>query len=152
MVDQAARHELRARNEELRHQIDSMLDAVRRQADSLARAKSEVERTRGSGTSGNGVVRVCVDAGGNVTAVELSPDAFKRTSPEALASSMAEAARLAVADVRERTAQVLAPVFDARADLPTLSELMPDAPRPGDPPPSADEPGWNATILRGADR
>ncbi|MCQ4120424.1 YbaB/EbfC family nucleoid-associated protein [Rhodococcus tibetensis] len=153
MVDPAARDELRARNEAFRHQLDSMLDTLRRQADSLVRARAEVASATGSGTSSDGLVRIGVDAAGIVTAVDLSADTFRRTSPERLGSSIAEAARGAVADVRLRTADALAPVLEARRDLPDLSELVPDAPRLGDLQPcSAEEPGWDVSVLRRADR
>ncbi|MFZ2175550.1 MAG: YbaB/EbfC family nucleoid-associated protein [Rhodococcus sp. (in: high G+C Gram-positive bacteria)] len=148
----------RARNDDLRCRIDSMLDTLQRQRQDLDFARVGIAGITGEGFSADGLVRVGVDAAGVLTGVTLASDAFRRTTPEHLGRSMTAAAQQAVAEARSRTAELMAPVLDARGELPDLSEIVPGAPGlhdllpplPVPQPETGKEDRWGHSILRGA--
>lgn len=121
-------HRLRAQEHALQDSIDTMLeDLERRQAD-LRAATAAVARMRVRGESPNGLVRVETDASGTVQAVDISPEAFRRSTPESLAASVTQAAQSAATSARAETARLMGTVVRPGEEMPDLPDLVPGAP------------------------
>ncbi|MGY0503342.1 YbaB/EbfC family nucleoid-associated protein [Nocardia sp. FBN12] len=132
----------RAENDALRAQIDSMLDTFNTEKAVLLDAQSHATELV-SVWSADGLVRVSGTIAG-VSEVHISADAFKKTTPESLGSSVTEA----ISELSRRTAQTqqqaLGPLSGS---MPDLSDLVPGAPSMKDliaqltpPPPPLPEP------------
>ncbi|MBF6507565.1 YbaB/EbfC family nucleoid-associated protein [Nocardia farcinica] len=157
MTDPGGRKaELEARNAAMREQVSSLLEGLQRQTAQLREAQDAAMAATGEATSADGLVTVRVNAVGIVTDVQISPSAFRSSTPEKLARSFREAAQAAAHDVRGKADAALAPVQENVPDLPdlfpgapSLKDLMPAPPpepttrvQPDDPdddwePPSA---------------
>ena len=120
--------ELRARNDILREQVDSMLAAFDQQRRELADAQSRLTSTTGEAWSSDNLVRVVSNVAGVPLEVHLAPEAFKRSTPEKLGRSIAEAAQAAARTAAEKSRQALAPIEEIAGTLPDLSDLVPGAP------------------------
>lgn len=127
----ATRDELRTRNNALQEQVESMMATVQRQQDQLAAAQSQLASVFGRGESVDGLVRATANAAGTITNVELTADAFGRSTPEKLGRSITEAVQKAAAGAQEETAALFAPVIAANDELPDLADLVPGAPSGG---------------------
>ncbi len=132
----------RAENNALRAQIDSMLDTFNTEKSALLDAQAQAA-TLVSVWSADGMVRVSGTIAG-VSEVHIAADAFKRTTPESLGSSVTEA----ITELASQTSQVqqhaLGPLTGS---MPDLSDLVPGAPSMKDliaqlapPPPPLPEP------------
>ncbi|WP_156756199.1 YbaB/EbfC family nucleoid-associated protein [Actinokineospora pegani] len=128
---------LRARNTAAKEQVDGLLDTFRRQTEALREAQEAASRASASLTSKDGLVRVSVDSSGALSALDLAPSAFDRSTPEALARTVLELARQGAAQVRQQVSDLMTPVSgglpdfgDLFDDAPSLRGLMADIPVP----------------------
>ena len=119
------RAELEARNAAMREQMNSLLEGLQRQTAQLQEAQAAAMAATGEATSADGLATVHVNAVGIVTDVQLSPSAFKSSTPEKLARSFLEASQAAARDARSKADAAITPVQE---DVPDLPDLFPDAP------------------------
>ncbi|MFC4377517.1 YbaB/EbfC family nucleoid-associated protein [Nocardia halotolerans] len=119
---------MRARNEALRDQVDSLMRSYTEQRDKLAEVHRQQAAERVSAWSGDNLVEVVTNAAGIPIEVRVEPEAFKRSTPAKLAQSMLEASQICARLAAERSQQTLAPFLNTGSDLPDLSDLVPGAP------------------------
>ncbi|WP_280273131.1 YbaB/EbfC family nucleoid-associated protein [Nocardia wallacei] len=122
------REAMRARNEELRVQVDSMLETYEQQRRELADLQTRLASTTGEAWSSDNLVRVVSNVSGVPLEVHLVPEAFKRSTPEKLGRSIAEAAQSAAQSATELSQQAVAPIEELAGELPDLSDILPGAP------------------------
>ncbi|PTR37851.1 DNA-binding protein YbaB [Rhodococcus sp. OK611] len=143
--------DLHARGNALQDQIDSMLDTLDRQARDLSGARAQIAQLRLRGESVDRLVRVETDSTGSVLSVDISPDAFRRSTPDSLALSVADAARDAAASAQREMMRLMGSVVAAGHEVPDLPDLVPGAPSLRDLLPSLgteDSPGDPAADLQ----
>ncbi|MCI2419860.1 YbaB/EbfC family nucleoid-associated protein [Saccharopolyspora sp. K220] len=139
--------ELEARNAAMREQVSSLLEGLHRQTAQLQEAQAAAMAATGEATSADGLATVRVNAVGIVTDVQISPSAFKTSTPEKLARSFLQAAQAAARDARGKADSAMSPVTEQVPDLPdlfpgapSLKDLMPPPPEPTTPPASSNPP------------
>ncbi|MQY24283.1 YbaB/EbfC family nucleoid-associated protein [Nocardia macrotermitis] len=115
-------------NEVLRDQVDSLLEVFEQQRSDLAEAQGKLAEITGEAWSSDNLVRVTANATGVPVRVHLVPEAFKRSTPEKLARSMAEAAQAAARAANARSQQAFASVTAVAGEIPDLPDLVPGAP------------------------
>lgn len=154
MTDPGGRKaELEARNAAMREQVSSLLEGLQRQTAQLQEAQDAAMAATGEATSADGLATVHVNAVGIVTDVQISPSAFKSSTPEKLARSFAQAAQAAARDARGKADAAMAPMQQNVPDLPdffpgtpSLKDLMPTPPpeptTPAKPAEQSDDDGW----------
>ncbi|MGY0503212.1 YbaB/EbfC family nucleoid-associated protein [Nocardia sp. FBN12] len=131
-----------ASNDALRAQIDSMLDTFNTEKAALLDAQSHATELV-SVWSADGLVRVSGTIAG-VSEVHIAADAFKKTTPESLGSSVTEA----ISELTRQTSQIQQQALSSlTGSMPDLSDLVPGAPSMKDliaqltpPPPPLPEP------------
>jgi DNA-binding protein YbaB len=119
------RARLEARNAAMKEQVNGLLDTFHRQTEVLREAQSAAAATTATVTSRDGLVRATVDSSGVLSALEITPSAFDRSTPEALARSVVQLAREGAAQVKQQVAELMSPLT---ADLPDLADLVEGAP------------------------
>ena len=127
-MDDTGRDALRARNEALRGQVDSLLETFEQQRTGLADAQTRLASTTVTAWSADNLIRVESTAAGIPIQVHVEPEAFKRSTPEKLGKSITEAVQAAAQQAMEATRQTVAPLEEAAGGVPDLSELVPGAP------------------------
>jgi DNA-binding protein YbaB len=121
--DERAR--LDARSAVLRERVGELLGDFEKRTAQLSEARQAAAALSAELTSPDGTVRVRLDSTGVLTQLHLSPTAFERTSPEALARAISDLVRQGTAQVRRQSADLMRPVTEG---LPDLSDLVPGAP------------------------
>ena len=81
-------------------QVDAVVADLRARAAQLREQQASALSSSGSASSQDGTVRVVVDATGVVTALELTPSVFDRTTPEKLARTVVATAQAAAREAR----------------------------------------------------
>ncbi|GAA5058355.1 YbaB/EbfC family nucleoid-associated protein [Nocardia callitridis] len=127
-MNDAEQSELRARNNALRDQVDSMLSAFDEQRRELTEAQGQLAAATGEAWSSDNLVRVVCNVAGIPLEVQLDEGAFKRSTPQKLGRSIAEAAQAAAAIAARKSAELFAPVNNLADEIPDLSDLIPGAP------------------------
>ncbi|WP_228002519.1 YbaB/EbfC family nucleoid-associated protein [Nocardia australiensis] len=112
----------------LREQVDSMLSAFEQQRSGLADAQARIAAVTGEAWSEDNLVRVVCNVAGIPLEVHVEAAAFKRSTPEKLGRSIAEAAQAAAQAAAEKSQSVFGPIGDIANDMPDLSDLIPGAP------------------------
>lgn len=119
---------MRARNEALRQEVDSLMKRYTEQREKLSDVHRQQAEERVSAWSSDNLVEVVTNAAGIPIEVRVEPEAFKRSTPAKLAHSMLEASQMCARLAAERSQQTLAPFLRTDTDLPDLSDLIPGAP------------------------
>lgn len=122
------RERRRAENDALNVQVESMLTAFEEQTRQLGGLKDSLAAIQAEGWSANNLVRVTANASGIPADVWIAPDAFKQSTPERLAASVAEAAHTAARAAQEQAAAAVAPITDVADGMPDIADLTPGAP------------------------
>ncbi|WP_018681005.1 YbaB/EbfC family nucleoid-associated protein [Actinokineospora enzanensis] len=117
--------ELRARNAAMKEQVDNLLDTFHRQTEALRDAQQEAAQVTATVTSTDGLVTATVDATGVLSALEISPSAFAKTTPEVLAREVLRLSRQGASKVRGQVSALMTPLTSG---LPDLDDLFEDAP------------------------
>ncbi|MEU4741917.1 YbaB/EbfC family nucleoid-associated protein [Actinosynnema sp. NPDC023658] len=137
MTDPTGRRaELEARNAAMREQVDSLLGELREKTAELRETQAQAMAITATAVSKDGAVRATVDSAGALTSLELSANAFERTTPDKLARLVTETVQQAIAKARTELNEVLAPAQQgASIDLsemlpgvPSLADLIPQPP------------------------
>lgn len=141
------RARLEARNAAMKDQMDTLLENFERQTQQLRDAQAAAAETSAELTSSDGLVRVGIDAGANLTKLEFSPNAFERTTPAQLANTVQTLVRQGSLQVKRKIADLMAPITEGLPDLselvegaPSLAGLVPPIPEFDEEPPAAPRP------------
>ncbi|QFZ23376.1 YbaB/EbfC family nucleoid-associated protein [Saccharothrix syringae] len=137
MTDPTGRRaELEARNAAMREHVDSLLGELRKKTEQLQETQARAMAITATAASKDGTVRATVDSAGALTSLELTANAFDRTTPDRLARLVTETVREAVAKARTELNDVLAPaqqgpgidLSEMLPGVPSLSDLIPKPP------------------------
>jgi len=116
---------LEARNAAMKNQLDDMLEQLDEQTKQFKDMQTEIAQISVTVKSADGLVGAKIDASGTLTDLRIAPSAFTRTTPENLARSVREAVRKGTIEVKQRVAELTAPLAK---DMPDLSDLFEGAP------------------------
>ncbi|ASO18671.1 DNA-binding protein YbaB [Actinoalloteichus hoggarensis] len=140
------RPDLEARNAAMRETMTSLLEGIGRQTAQLKQAQEQALATTGRATSRDGLVTVQVNSAGIVTDLQLSPAAFKSSTPIKLSETIVLTMQAAARDARSQADEAFAPIMAELPDLPDVFEgapslkgLIPAAPEVPSRTPRADD-------------
>ncbi|ATL65164.1 YbaB/EbfC family nucleoid-associated protein [Nocardia terpenica] len=119
---------LRAGNEALRDQVDSLLETFEEQRRQLAEVHQRLAATTVEAWSSDNLVRVVSNIAGVPLEVHLVPEAFKRSTPEKLGRSITEAVEAAARSAAVQSQQAFAPIQELAGAIPDFSDIVPGAP------------------------
>jgi DNA-binding protein YbaB len=119
------RARLEARNTAMKDQMDTLLENFERQTAQLRDAQAAAAETTAQVNSPDGLVRATIDAGGNLAKLEFAPNAFERTTPAQLANTVQTVVRQGSLQVKQKIADLMAPITEG---LPDLADLVEGAP------------------------
>ncbi|MFD4369246.1 YbaB/EbfC family nucleoid-associated protein [Rhodococcus sp. NPDC058521] len=120
--------QLKAANDALGERVESMLSAFEQQTQQLAGLRDSLESIKAEGWSADKLVRVTANAGGIPIDVWIAPEAFKRSTPDRLSQSVAEASQHAARAAQDEAAAAVAPITDVADSMPDITDLTPGAP------------------------
>jgi DNA-binding protein YbaB len=119
------RARLEARNAAMKDQMDTLLENFERQTQQLRDAQAAAAETTAQVRSPDGLVRATIDAGGSLAKLEFAPNTFERTTPAQLANTVETLVRQGSLQVKQKIADLMAPITEG---LPDLSDLVDGAP------------------------
>lgn len=119
------RARLEARNAAMKDQMDTLLENFERQTAQLRDAQTAAAETTAQVSSPDGLVRATIDAGGSLAKLEFAPNAFERTTPAQLANTVQTLVRQGSLQVKQKIADLMAPITEG---LPDLADLVEGAP------------------------
>ncbi|GAB2654978.1 YbaB/EbfC family nucleoid-associated protein [Nocardia goodfellowii] len=119
---------LRARNEALRGEVDSLLSIFEQQQREFAAAQARLATATVSAWSTDNLIRVTANSAGVPVEVHVDPEAFKRSTPEKLGRSITEATQAAANLAGEEARRAFGSVGQLGVDIPDLPDLVPGAP------------------------
>ncbi len=129
------RARLEARNAAMKDQVDTLLEQFERQTAELRDAQAAAAETTAQVTSPDGLVRATIDAGGSLAKLEFQPNTFERTTPAQLANTVQTLVRQGSLQVKQKIADLMAPITEGLPDLadliegaPSLQGLVPEIP------------------------
>ena len=105
--------------------MDTLLENFERQTAQLRDAQAAAAETTAHVTSPDGLVRATIDAGGSLAKLEFAPTTFERTTPAQLANTVQTLVRQGSLQVKQKIADLMAPITEG---LPDLAELVEGAP------------------------
>lgn len=130
------RARLEARNAAMKDQVDTLLEQFERQTAELRDAQAAAAATTALVTSPDGLVRATIDAGGSLAKLEFQPNTFERTTPAQLANTVQTLVRQGSLQVKQKIADLMAPITEGLPDLadliegaPSLQGLVPEIPQ-----------------------
>lgn len=118
----------RVDNDAARHELTEALALVQEHMADLAVVEKKCAALSATATAADGTVVVTVDARGVVSTAAVDESYFDDYDLAELGHYMTAAARAAAGDVERKTAELLAPLADRRAQFPSLSEVVKGAP------------------------
>jgi len=115
--------------------MDTLLENFERQTAQLRDAQAAAAETTAQVSSPDGLVRATIDAGGSLAKLEFAPNAFERTTPAQLANTVQTLVRQGSLQVKQKIADLMAPITEGLPDLadlvegaPSLAGLVPEIP------------------------
>lgn len=105
--------------------MDTLLENFERQTAQLRDAQAAAAETTAQMASPDGLVRATIDAGGSLAKLEFSPNTFERTTPAQLANTVQTLVRQGSLQVKQKIADLMAPITEG---LPDLADLVEGAP------------------------
>ncbi|MEV6827537.1 YbaB/EbfC family nucleoid-associated protein [Amycolatopsis sp. NPDC051102] len=109
----------------MKDQMDTLLENFERQTAQLRDAQAAAAETTAQVSSPDGLVRATIDAGGSLAKLEFAPATFERTTPAQLASTVQTLVRQGSLQVKQKIADLMAPITEG---LPDLADLVEGAP------------------------
>ncbi|WP_328446740.1 YbaB/EbfC family nucleoid-associated protein [Amycolatopsis sp. NBC_00438] len=109
----------------MKDQMDTLLENFERQTAQLRDAQAAAAETTAQVASADGLVRATIDAGGSLAKLEFSPNTFERTTPAQLANTVQALVRQGSLQVKQKIADLMAPITEG---LPDLADLVEGAP------------------------
>lgn len=134
--------ELRARNADMREQMESALSTVARQTTQLAELQAAAAAVTAQACSADGLASAQVNAAGTATGINLAPTAFDRSTPAKLQRSVLQALQTAAARAADARAAILEPLQIELSELSgfgALPRLPHNSAAPDEPRRAADE-------------
>ena len=119
------RARLEARNAAMKDQMDTLLENFERQTAQLRDAQAAAAETTAQVSSPDGLVRATIDAGGSLAKLEFASNTFERTTPAQLANTVQTLVRQGSLQVKQKIADLMAPITEG---LPDLADLVEGAP------------------------
>ena len=119
------RAQLEARNAAMKDRMDTLLENFERQTAQLRDAQAAAAETTAQVSSPDGLVRATIDAGGSLAKLEFAPNTFERTTPAQLANTVQTLVRQGSLQVKQKIADLMAPITEG---LPDLADLVEGAP------------------------
>lgn len=119
------RARLEARNAAMKDRMDTLLENFERQTAQLRDAQAAAAETTAQVESSDGLVRATIDAGGSLAKLEFAPNTFERTTPPQLANTVQTLVRQGSLQVKQKIADLMAPITEG---LPDLADLVEGAP------------------------
>jgi DNA-binding protein YbaB len=117
-----------ARVAELRQEADKAMAALRERVTAARELQQQAMGATGEASSGDGRVRVVVDATGVVTSLTFAPSVFDTTTPETLATTVVATIQAAATKARTKVTEAMAPIRadgePARAGVAGIPELQ----------------------------
>ena len=105
--------------------MDTLLENFERQTAQLRDAQAAAAETTAQVASPDGLVRATIDAGGSLAKLEFAPNTFERTTPAQLANTVQTLVRQGSLQVKQKIADLMAPITEG---LPDLADLVEGAP------------------------
>ncbi|MEU8897981.1 YbaB/EbfC family nucleoid-associated protein [Nocardia sp. NPDC048505] len=127
MADQE-REALRARNDALRGEVDSLLATFAEQQREFAAAQARLATATVTAWSSDNLIRVTANSAGVPLEVHVDPEAFKRSTPQKLGLAITEATQAAARLAGEEAQRAFGSIEQLGADIPDLPDLVPGAP------------------------
>ncbi|MCT7659698.1 YbaB/EbfC family nucleoid-associated protein [Mycobacterium deserti] len=115
-------------NETARHDLTEALALMQEHLAELAVVERRRAALSATAASAEGTVVVAVDARGVVFEANVDESYFDEHDLADLGGFIAEAAQAAAADVAHRSAEMLAPLSERRAQFPSLADIVDGAP------------------------
>ncbi|MEA5359814.1 YbaB/EbfC family nucleoid-associated protein [Amycolatopsis sp., V23-08] len=109
----------------MKDQMDTLLENFERQTAQLRDAQAVAAETTAQVESADGLVRATIDAGGSLAKLEFAPTTFERTTPAQLANTVQTLVRQGSLQVKQKIADLMAPITEG---LPDLADLVEGAP------------------------
>ncbi|MEV5715330.1 YbaB/EbfC family nucleoid-associated protein [Amycolatopsis mediterranei] len=109
----------------MKDQMDTLLENFERQTAKLRDAQTAAAETTAQVASPDGLVRATIDAGGSLAKLEFAPNTFERTTPAQLANTVQSLVRQGSMQVKQKIADLMAPITEG---LPDLADLVEGAP------------------------
>src|SRR4051812_47763252 len=109
----------------MKDRMDTLLENFERQTAQLRDAQAVAAETTADVASADGLVRATIDAGGSLAKLEFAPNTFERTTPAQLANTVETLVRQGSLQVKQKIAQLMAPITEG---LPDLADLVEGAP------------------------
>lgn len=109
----------------MKDQMDTLLENFERQTAQLRDAQTAAAETTAQVSSPDGLVRAIIDAGGSLAKLEFAPNTFERTTPAQLANTVQSLVRQGSMQVKQKIADLMAPITEG---LPDLADLVEGAP------------------------
>ncbi|MEV7092903.1 YbaB/EbfC family nucleoid-associated protein [Amycolatopsis sp. NPDC051045] len=109
----------------MKDQMDTLLENFERQTAQLRDAQAAAAETTAQVSSPDGLVRATIDAGGSLAKLEFAPNTFERTTPAQLANTVQSLVRQGSLQVKQKIADLMAPITEG---LPDLADLVEGAP------------------------
>lgn len=109
----------------MKDRMDTLLEDFERQTAQLRDAQAAAAETTAQVSSPDGLVRATIDAGGSLAKLEFAPNTFERTTPAQLANTVQTLVRQGSLQVKQKIANLMAPITEG---LPDLADLVEGAP------------------------
>lgn len=117
-----------AASEILRESVDELMATFERQRTEMAAVEQRLAATTVTAWSADNLVRVDANTAGVPVDVHLTPESFKRSTPEKLGRSILEAVQSAARQATEVSQQAWAPLAALADDVPDLPDIAPGMP------------------------
>ncbi|GGL04076.1 YbaB/EbfC family nucleoid-associated protein [Nocardia jinanensis] len=112
----------------LRDSVDQLLSTFERQREAMAEVRQRLAATTVSVWSADNLVRIDANTAGVPVEVHLTPEAFKRSTPEKLGRSILEAVQQAARQAGDLSREAWAPIQEMAGEIPDLPDIAPGMP------------------------
>lgn len=117
-------------NEALRHEVDHLIAVAQEQIADLAKIQEKQAAMTTTASAADDMVKVTVDAQGNLISTEIDEDYLDDFEFSELAAHVTEAAREATRQAATKLSELLAPLNErstaAMSSAPELTDVVPD--------------------------
>ncbi|MGW0004375.1 YbaB/EbfC family nucleoid-associated protein [Nocardia grenadensis] len=112
----------------LRDSVAELLSTLEQQRQAMTEVRQRLAATTVSVWSADNLVRIDANTAGVPVEVHLTPEAFKRSTPEKLGRSILETAQRAAREAADLSREAWAPVREMAGEIPDLPDIAPGMP------------------------
>lgn len=112
----------------LRDSVAELLSTLEQQRQAMTEVRQRLAATTVSVWSADNLVRIDANTAGVPVEVHLTPEAFKRSTPEKLGRSILEATQRAARQAADLSREAWAPVREMAGEIPDLPDIAPGMP------------------------